>query len=171
MIAANGKNAPAPWVPFTRAGCDVGGVGTANIELENATADVPVVFGANSLEEAEVKANPNLANADFIGIAVHCATNSDLCKAGHSKPDLLPDEPGNPTISPACPATKMRPSDQSERAADRPRRRRQRTRTGTSVSRLRRHGAQGLTGVCRGDAGTRYTHHVQLRLGCARAPW
>jgi len=41
MLAANGKNAPAPWVPFTRAGCDVGAVGTANIELENPLPDVP----------------------------------------------------------------------------------------------------------------------------------
>jgi arylsulfatase A-like enzyme len=121
MIAANGKIAPAPWVPFTRAGCDVGGVGTANIELENATADVPVVFGPNSPEEAEVKANTTLANADFIGIAVHCAANSALCKAGNSKPDLLPDEPGNyknftglfghkyvaPAISPDGPLTDL----------------------------------------------------------------
>src|SRR6478736_9988960 len=29
------KNTPAPWVPYTRAGCDVGNVSTANIELEN----------------------------------------------------------------------------------------------------------------------------------------
>ena len=36
MITDGQKNTPAPWVPFTRAGCDVGGVGTANIELENA---------------------------------------------------------------------------------------------------------------------------------------
>src|SRR3989454_12500029 len=27
------KTTPAPWVPFTRAGCDFGGVSTANIEL------------------------------------------------------------------------------------------------------------------------------------------
>jgi hypothetical protein len=29
------RNAPAPWVPFTRVGCDVGNVGTANAVLEN----------------------------------------------------------------------------------------------------------------------------------------
>ena len=110
MIAANGKNAPAPWVPFTRAGCDVGGVGTANIELENATADVPVVFGANSLEEAEVKANPNLANADFIGIAVHCATNSDLPKKQATRNRTsCPTNQVTTTISTACSATNMSP--------------------------------------------------------------
>src|SRR6202165_6380253 len=30
MLTAAGKNAPAPWVPFTRAGCNVGSVATAN---------------------------------------------------------------------------------------------------------------------------------------------
>ena len=34
------RNAPAPWVPYTRAGCDVGGVGLANIVLENNTSIV-----------------------------------------------------------------------------------------------------------------------------------
>jgi hypothetical protein len=33
MITPDGKNAPAPWVPFTRAGCDVGAIATANIVL------------------------------------------------------------------------------------------------------------------------------------------
>src|SRR5256714_1814418 len=35
MINENGKIAPAPWVPYTRAGCDVGSVATANTVLEN----------------------------------------------------------------------------------------------------------------------------------------
>ena len=57
MITDTGKTTPAPWVPFTRAGCDVGGVGTANIELENnSTApggDIFNVFGPGSPEAAE----------------------------------------------------------------------------------------------------------------------
>ena len=32
------RNAPAPWVPYTRAGCDVGNVGIANTVLENNNA-------------------------------------------------------------------------------------------------------------------------------------
>jgi phospholipase C len=32
------RNTPAPWVPYAKAGCDVGGIGLANIELENNTA-------------------------------------------------------------------------------------------------------------------------------------
>src|SRR6516164_5198177 len=39
---------PAPWVPYTRAGCDVGGVSTANIELENTNPDLKNVFGAGA---------------------------------------------------------------------------------------------------------------------------
>src|SRR5258706_9826776 len=35
MIGSDGNNIPAPWVPFTRAGCDVGAIATANIVLEN----------------------------------------------------------------------------------------------------------------------------------------
>src|SRR6266699_4291254 len=33
MLTADGKNAPAPWVPFTRAGCNFGAVATANTIL------------------------------------------------------------------------------------------------------------------------------------------
>ena len=29
------KNAPAPWVPYTRAGCDFGATALANVVLEN----------------------------------------------------------------------------------------------------------------------------------------
>src|SRR3954462_14601949 len=81
MVTLGGKNTPAPWVQFTRAGCDVGGVGTANIELENtatnASGDMTKVFGTNSPEWNEAVANPALAQTDFVGIAIHCgnATN------------------------------------------------------------------------------------------------
>ncbi|HSS49679.1 MAG TPA: hypothetical protein VLX28_12105 [Thermoanaerobaculia bacterium] len=95
MLTADGKNAPAPWVPFTRAGCNVGGVATANLELENTAIDIPTVFGAGSPEAAEVVANPGQAFADFVGIAVHCAKEAALCSnANNGKPDLLPQEPG-----------------------------------------------------------------------------
>jgi hypothetical protein len=97
MIGANGRNAPAPWVPYTRAGCNWGTVASANTELENTLPDVPLVFGANS-PEAKEAANPTSqgqakAAADFMGLAVHCAPGSAVCGAG-SRPDVLPDEPG-----------------------------------------------------------------------------
>src|SRR2546428_11041629 len=95
MINENGKIAPAPWVPYTRAGCDVGAVGTANTILENTAIDIPTVFGAGSPEAAEVAANPGQAFADFVGIGVHCAQGSPRCTAANQpRPDLLPAEPG-----------------------------------------------------------------------------
>ena len=100
---------PAPWVPFTRAGCDVGGI-IANIELENTAVDIPKVFGANSPEVQQLAADPDPFKdpevADYIGVAVHCAQNNAFCATARgvkfgqtsSSPtavsDLLPDEPG-----------------------------------------------------------------------------
>jgi hypothetical protein len=98
MLTAAGKNAPAPWVPFTRAGCNVGGVSTANIELENTGIDIPTVFGTTSPEATEVAnsdSNGQPAFGDFVGIAVHCAKGNVICaSSAHARPDLLPDEPG-----------------------------------------------------------------------------
>ena len=122
MINENGKIAPAPWVPYTRAGCDVGAVATANTVLENTAIDIPTVFGAGSPEAQEVVSNPGQAFADFVGIGVHCANDSALCTAANNgKPDLLPDEPGgysnynglfgakyvNPVIKPSGPMTDL----------------------------------------------------------------
>src|SRR6266550_1530312 len=98
MINENGKIAPAPWAPFTRAGCDFGAVATANTILENTAIDIPTVFGSGSPEAAEVVANPGQAFADFVGIGIHCAAGSATCSAANNgKPDLLPDEPGSYT--------------------------------------------------------------------------
>jgi hypothetical protein len=119
MTTQDGKIAPAPWVSYTRAGCDWGGVSTANAVLENTGPDLPKVFGANSPEVAENAANPALATTDFVGIGIHCAQSSALCAAGNAKPDVLPDEPGgyngfdglfgakyvDPVISPSGPVT------------------------------------------------------------------
>jgi len=122
MINENGKIAPAPWVPYTRSGCDVGSVATANTILENTAIDIPTVFGAGSPEAAEVASNPGQAFADFVGIGVHCAQSSSLCSsANHGRPDLLPDEPGgyagynglfgakyvDPVIKPSGPMTDL----------------------------------------------------------------
>jgi hypothetical protein len=85
-------NVPGPWVPFTRAGCDVGEVGMSNTVLENIATDIPTVFGAGSPEQAEAQANPTKATADYVGFAVHCAKTSTLCANGQT--DALPDEPG-----------------------------------------------------------------------------
>ena len=95
MLTADGHNAPAPWVPYTRAGCNVGQVATANTVLENIATDIPTVFGAGSPQAAEVTANPGQAFADFVGIGVHCAAASAMCSAANGgEADRLPDEPG-----------------------------------------------------------------------------
>jgi hypothetical protein len=105
MVTPTGDVPPAPWVPFTRAGCDVGAVASANIVLENtgtgATGDVTKVFGTGSPQWNEALASSKapsgsaaraLAQTDFVGLAIHCAKGSGLCSGGQD--DLLPSEPG-----------------------------------------------------------------------------
>ena len=95
MLSAPGTNAPAPWVPYTRAGCNVGAVATANIVLENIHGDVDAVFGPNSPQHQEAQTDPTQANADFVGISVHCAQGDAACSSANTGvADLLPDEPG-----------------------------------------------------------------------------
>jgi len=100
MINENGKIAPAPWVPYTRAGCDVGQVATANTVLENTGIDVATVFGNGSPEAIQAAGDSpgtpaTQTFADYVGIGVHCAQGSDICAASpRPRPDLLADEPG-----------------------------------------------------------------------------
>jgi hypothetical protein len=105
--------APAPWVPFTRAGCDIGQVASANTVLENTAVDIPKVFGPGSPEAQQLAADADRFKdaevADYVGLAVHCAPGSAFCagaqavKFGQTSPsptavaDLLPDEPGGYT--------------------------------------------------------------------------
>ncbi|HEY2575357.1 MAG TPA: hypothetical protein VGI74_03530 [Streptosporangiaceae bacterium] len=107
---------PAPWVPFTRAGCDVGAVGTANVELENPSPDIPKVFGKNSPEAKQLADDTDsfkdAETADYVGVAVHCGqggtqgalcANAEAVKFHQTKPshtavaDKLPQEPGGYT--------------------------------------------------------------------------
>jgi hypothetical protein len=98
MANPAGKIAPAPWVPYTRAGCNVGAFSTANIELENVGSDLTTVFGANSPQVQEAASDHAKAVADFEGIAVHCATGNATCAAANGGvTDSLPDEPGGYT--------------------------------------------------------------------------
>ncbi len=108
MVGPDGTTAPAPWVTFTRAGCNFGAIAAANTVLENTgtgpTGDITKVFGVNSpqwQEASAANAAPAgtaaraLAQTDFVGLAIHCALNSALCAGGQS--DLLPDELGGYT--------------------------------------------------------------------------
>lgn len=95
MLTETGRMAPAPWVPFTRAGCDVGTFSMANMALESSPSDIATVFGSDSPEARSAAIDPIKAKADLLGIAVHCALDSRLCAdPGHARADLLPDEPG-----------------------------------------------------------------------------
>jgi hypothetical protein len=111
MVNADGgtpRTTPAPWVPYTRAGCDFGAVATANTILENTSTgpngDMTKVFGAGSAEWNEALASNSapagtaaraLAQTDFVGIGVHCGSGGGIC-AGSSaaRIDALPDEAG-----------------------------------------------------------------------------
>jgi len=102
------KNTPAPWVPYTRAGCDWGATALANVVLENTgtgpNGDMTKVFGSGSPEwnEAQTSAAApagtaarDLAQTDFVGLAIHCGSGGGICKGNpNARPDLLPDEPG-----------------------------------------------------------------------------
>jgi hypothetical protein len=100
---------PAPWVPFTRAGCDVADIATVNQELENTTPDIAQAFGAGSPEAQQLAADPDSfkdpETADYVGVAVHCARGNAFCstakadRGNQTTPsptavaDVLPDEP------------------------------------------------------------------------------
>jgi hypothetical protein len=101
---------PAPWVPFTRAGCNVGYFSTANTDLENTSVDIPKVFGVGSPEDKQLLADKDsfkdAETADYVGVAVHCAKGSTFCSSARgvkfgqttatptASADVLPDEPG-----------------------------------------------------------------------------
>jgi hypothetical protein len=100
---------PAPWVPFTRAGCNVGDVASANMVLENTAVDLAKVFGPTSPEVAQLNADKDsfkdAETADYVGLAIHCARHSSFCasakavKYGQTSlsptavTDALPTEP------------------------------------------------------------------------------
>ncbi len=48
MVGDGGQTAPAPWLTYTQAGCNVGAVSTANIVLENSNAIVQSSLAAAS---------------------------------------------------------------------------------------------------------------------------
>src|SRR3954470_9455626 len=181
MVGDGGQTAPAPWLTYTHAGCNVGGVSAANIELENNGAirtttlsaaasagdtnvkvgstaiftvgqpasvgleavtitavgtggaagtgitftpaltaghpagtpvgdgidtagDMTRVFGVGSPEWTEARnsqlsqsgtADRARAQADFVGIAIHCAQGAALCDTPTAKPDDATTVPGS----------------------------------------------------------------------------
>ena len=76
MVTPTGANAPAPWVPFTRAGCDWGGIATANTVLENNGA-VFVTGGPTPLRTAAVPTNTTIFVGSVTGFAANQAITID----------------------------------------------------------------------------------------------
>jgi hypothetical protein len=115
QTTVNGQEAqdPAPWVPFTRAGCDTAGVSTANMVLENVTPDISDIYGPSSPEQAQVNADTDSykdqETNDYVGLTVHCAQGSAFCSTAQdvkygqttasptATADPLPTEPGGYT--------------------------------------------------------------------------
>ena len=72
MITPDGHNAPAPWVPYTRAGCDFGAVATANTVLENANS-VFVTGGPTPLRSAAAIGDTTLFVGSTSGFSANLA--------------------------------------------------------------------------------------------------
>jgi len=70
------KNTPAPWVPWARAGCDVGNVSTANAVLENNNA-VTFAAGPTTLAAAASIGDTNIKVGNVSGFAAGMAITID----------------------------------------------------------------------------------------------
>jgi hypothetical protein len=110
MVSPDGSAVPAPWVAYTRAGCDFGATAGANIALENTgtgvNGDIYKVFGPGSPQFMEAQSNAsapsgsalrNLTQAEFVGMQIHCAQGSARCAGTDAVVDQLPGEPGGYT--------------------------------------------------------------------------
>ncbi len=63
------RNTPAPWVPYTRAGCDVGGVGLANLEQENNNSIITRSTGNTTLAAASAAGATSITVASAANLA------------------------------------------------------------------------------------------------------
>ena len=93
LVDENGHNAPAPWVPFTRAGCRVGYFGMNGPVLES-TGEIPLLFPAGSQALADFQSHDPKTAANYVGVAVHCPKGDEFCAAANGGiADVLQDEP------------------------------------------------------------------------------
>src|SRR5437870_1726119 len=81
--SGSAKNTPAPWVPWARAGCDVGNVSTANAVLENNNS---IVFagGPTVLAAAAAAGDTNVKVGSVSGFTVGRAINIDTGSSAES---------------------------------------------------------------------------------------
>ncbi len=76
MVGDGGQTTPAPWLTYTSAGCSVGGVSAANIELENASA-VSVKGGPTALAVAATLGSTTIKVASVTGFTAGQQINVD----------------------------------------------------------------------------------------------
>src|SRR6266540_2832952 len=74
--SGSAKNAPAPWVPYTRAGCDFGATALANVVLENNTA-VAFRAGPTTLAAAAAAGATNIKTASVSGFSAGMSITID----------------------------------------------------------------------------------------------
>jgi hypothetical protein len=161
MVDEKGKIAPAPWVAYTRAGCDVGNVSVANTVLENNSSDVVNVFGAGSPEATEPP-GPEDGRLRWHRHPLRAGLVLDLRRAGRQsegrpaarRAGRLQRVPG------ALRAQIRRARDQWRQHCDD----RSAGRAADRVPGLRRHVPQGHRGLCRKNARSRCAGRVRLHL-------
>ena len=92
-------------MPYTRAGCNVGGVATANMELENTSVDIPKVFGVGSPEDEQLINDPDSfkdpETADYVGLVHPLRQGSAVCADAEAH-EVRPDTPRAIQPSPTC---------------------------------------------------------------------
>jgi hypothetical protein len=74
--SGSAKNTPAPWVPWARAGCDVGNVSTANAVLENNNA-VTFAAGPTTLAAPAATGDTNIKVGSVTGFTAGMAITID----------------------------------------------------------------------------------------------
>jgi hypothetical protein len=80
MVSDGGQTTPAPWLTYTAAGCSVGGVSAANIELENANA----IVIQSTLAAAAAAGDTNIKVASVTPFAVGQKITVDTGAASES---------------------------------------------------------------------------------------
>ena len=71
-------------MPYTRAGCNVGEIATANQELENPSPDIAEgvrrqLAGGSAAQLPTPTPYKDNETADYVGLGVHCAKGAAFC--------------------------------------------------------------------------------------------
>ena len=82
MVSDGGQTTTPPWQAFTQAGCNVGGVSAANIELENTSTAAAGDMTGSSVPGRPSGTRPwrirRWRSPTSSAIAIHCAKGAEL---------------------------------------------------------------------------------------------